>query len=437
MTQFEGLLLYIDYEKIGERLGFGKDFFYNLKVKQNLKYIETNQKRVLKKLQHKLPLNVIFYVYDEAKWKAQSVYDFMVQDERFNPKIVVTKNCAVEGNANYQTKEDVKRCYEFFKKKGMNVEYGYELSPHPCPSPAGRGEDLYIPLEQFKPDIIIYSHPWYVYKTQGPVVCSKFALTFYIPYFIVIAEKWFEYDLRFHKYLFKHYVLSEDIKQSYGSKMPNKGKNLEAVGHPILDYYYLHSEEKEKKYTIYAPHWTVCGNNIRFGTFDWSGYKILEFAKAHPELNWVFRPHPLFYNFIISSNYMSKEELDNYYDEWRKIGFISEGGDYLGLFKESNALITDCGSFIMEYFVSENPMIHLVSEQFEGNSVVQAVDKESYIARNIDELYEHLNTVLLNKNDYKKEQRIQLLQNLNLKNSYSAKRIIDDILNVIGEYNGQ
>ena len=410
------LLLYIDYEKIGQILGFGKDFFYNLKVKQNLKYIEKNQKKVLKKLQHKLPLNVIFYVYDEAKWKSQSVYDLMVQDERFNPKIVVTKNCAVEGNANYQTNE---------------------LSPHPCPSPAGRGEDLYIPLEQFKPDIIIYSHPWYVYKTQGPVVCSKFALTFYIPYFIVIAEKWFEYDLRFHKYLFKHYVLSEDIKQSYGSKMPNKGKNLEAVGHPILDYYYLHSEEKEKKYTIYAPHWTVCGNNIRFGTFDWSGYKILEFAKAHPELNWVFRPHPLFYNFIISSNYMSKEELDNYYDEWRKIGFISEGGDYLGLFKESNALITDCGSFIMEYFVSENPMIHLVSEQFEGNSVVQAVDKESYIARNIDELYEHLNTVLLNKNDYKKEQRIQLLQNLNLKNNYSAKRIIDDILNVIGEYNGQ
>lgn len=429
--------MYIDYEKIGQILGFGKDFFYNLKVKQNLKYIEKNQKKVLKKLQHKLPLNVIFYVYDEAKWKSQSVYDLMVQDERFNPKIVVTKNCAPEGNANYQTTEDVKRCYEFFKKKGMNVEYGYELSPHPYPSPVGRGEDLYISLEQFKPDIIIYSHPWYVYKTQGPVVCSKFALTFYIPYFIVIAEKWFEYDLRFHKYLFKHYVLSEDVKQSYGSKMPNKGKNLEAVGHPILDYYYLHSEEKEKKYTIYAPHWTVCGNNIRFGTFDWSGYKILEFAKAHPELNWVFRPHPLFYNFIISSNYMSKEELDNYYDEWRKIGFISEGGDYLGLFKESNALITDCGSFIMEYFVSENPMIHLVSEQFEGNSVVQAVDKESYIARNIDELYEHLNTVLLNKNDYKKEQRIQLLQNLNLKNNYSAKRIIDDILNVIGEYNGQ
>ena len=421
-----GLFLYIDYEKIGQILGFGKDFFYNLKVKQNLKYIEKNQKRVLKKLQHKLPLNVVFYVYDEAKWKAQSVYDLMIQDERFNPKIVVTKNCAVEGNANYQTTEDVKRCYEFFKNKEMNVEYGYDIE-----------KDNFIPFQNFNSDIIIYSHPWYVYKTQGPVVCSKFALTYYIPYFIVIAEKWFEYDLRFHKYLFKHYVLSEEVQKSYGSKMPNKGKNLKAVGHPILDYYYLNKEEKEKKYTIYAPHWTVCGDNIRFGTFDWSGHKILEFAKSHPELNWVFRPHPLFYNFVLTSGFMSKEELDNYYDEWRRIGSISEGGDYLGLFKESNVLITDCGSFIMEYFVSENPMIHLVSEKFEGNDVVQAVDGVNYSAHNVDELFEYLNTVLLNKNDYKKEQRIQLLQKLNLKNNFCAKRIINDILNDIGEYKDQ
>ena len=162
MLNFRGKLggvLYIDYEKIGEKLGFGKGFFYNLKVKQNLDYIEKNQKRVLKKLKNKPVLNVVFYVYDESKWKSQPVYDLMLQDERFIPKIVVTKNCAIEGNANYQTKEDVKKCYEFFKNKGMNVECGYDFD-----------KDDFIPFETFSPDIIIYSHPWYVYKTQGPVM---------------------------------------------------------------------------------------------------------------------------------------------------------------------------------------------------------------------------------------------------------------------------
>ena len=412
-------MLYIDYEKIGQILGFGKEFFYNMKVKQNLDYIEKNQKSVLKKLKNKSVLNVIFYVYDESKWKSQSVYDLMEQDDRFNPMIVVTKNCAVEGNANYQTSEDVKKCYEFFKNKGANVEFGYDIE-----------QAEFIPFEKFNPDIIIYSHPWYVYKTQGPVICSKFALTFYIPYFIPASEQWHEYGLRFHQYLFRHYVPTDLVKGFYSKNMPNGGKSLKVVGHPILDNY-TNNQQKDKKYTIYAPHWTVCGDNLRFGTFDWSGAKILDFAKAHPELNWVFRPHPLMYNFMQTSGFMLKEEVDKYFDEWKKIGIYSHGGDYTDLFNESCAMITDCGSFLTEYFVTENPVIHLVSDKFTPNMTIKEIDKTYYTAHNWEEAEKHLNEILLNKNDYKKSDRINLLQKLNLKNSCSAKRIVDDILNSI------
>jgi cobalamin biosynthesis Co2+ chelatase CbiK len=109
--------LYIDYEKISEKLGFGKDFFYKLKVRQNLAYIKKNRKQVLKKLKNKSPLKVIFYVYDETKWKSQSVYDLMLEDERFNPTIVVTKNCAVKENANFQTTDDVKNAMSILNQR--------------------------------------------------------------------------------------------------------------------------------------------------------------------------------------------------------------------------------------------------------------------------------------------------------------------------------
>lgn len=416
--------MFIDYEKIGEKLGVGKEFFYNLKVKQNLSYIAKNQKRVLKKLQNKTRLNVIFYVYDEAKWKSQSVYELMTKDERFNPKVIVTKNCAVEGNANYQTTENVKKCYEYFKNKGMNVEYGYDAD-----------KNDFIPFEEFNPDIIIYSHPWYVYKTQGPVVCSKFALTFYIPYFIPASEQWHEYGLRFHQYLFRHYVPTDLVKDFYSKNRKdggkcNGGKSFKTVGHPILDY----AKEKEitPKYLIYAPHWTVCGDNLRFGTFDWSGRKILELAKEHSDLNWVFRPHPLLYKFMQTSGFMSKEEVDNYYDEWKQIGIYSEGGDYTDLFLESYALITDCGSFLTEYFVSENPVIHLISDKFTPNPTITEIDKTYYCAHNWEEFNKLFNDVIIEKNDYKKDERIQLLKKLGLKDDTSAKRIIDDILSVTG-----
>ena len=415
---YYGGLLYIDYEKIGETLGFGKKFFYNMKVKQNLAYIKKNQKRVLKELQNISPLFVIFYVYDEAKWKSQSVYDLMEKDERFEPLIVVTKNCAPEENANYQTAEDVKRCYEYFESKGMRVEYGYDIK-----------KDVFIPFEKFNPDIIIYSHPWYVHEKQGPVICSKFALTYYIPYFLPASEQWHEYGLRFHQYIYRHYIPTELVQNYYSKNMDGYSQSLRVVGHPIFDEYINKDQNSsDKKYIIYAPHWTVCGDNLRFGTFDWSGRKILEFAKDNKELNWVFRPHPLLYNYILTSGFMRKQEIDEYYKEWKSFAEYSEGGDYIDLFNKSYAMITDCGSFLTEYFVTKNPVIHLVSEHLQPNSTIKEIDKTYYTAHNADEMIKHLHQVILDKNDYKKEERTKLLEKFDLKNSSSAERIINDIL---------
>ena len=416
--------MYIDYENIAKKLGFGKEFFYNLKVWQNLNYIKKNQKNVLKKLKNKNPLNVVFYVYDETKWKSWSVYNRMKEYERFNPKIVVTKNCAPEGNPNYQTAEDVKKCCDYFKNRGVQAEFGYDIE-----------KNEFIPFEKFSPDIIIYSHPWYVYKTQGPVMCSRFALTYYIPYFIPASEQWHEYGLRFHSYIFGHFVPTETVREFYSKNMPNKGKSLRVAGHPVFDE--LTENGGEKKYIIYAPHWTVCGDNLRFGTFDWSGYKILEFAKLHKELNWVFRPHPLLYKFLLTSGFMSKEEADNYYNEWKNTGILSEGGDYTDLFSKSYAMITDCGSFLTEYFVTGNPVIHLISDKFTPNPLTKQIDEVYYGAHNTEEMDGFLAEVILNKNDYKKQERCELLQKLNLHNICSGKRIIDIILSDIGESNGQ
>ena len=175
----------------------------------------------------------------------------------------------------------------------MNVEYGYDISSHHNPLLPGKWEN-YIPFEKFYPDIIIYSHPWYVYENQGPVICSKFALTYYIPYFLPASEQWHEYGLRFHQYIYRHYIPTELVRDYYSKNMEGYSRSLRVVGHPIFDEYRNKDKNSDKKYIIYAPHWTVCGNNLRFGTFDWSGRKILEFAKEHKELNWVFRPHPLF-----------------------------------------------------------------------------------------------------------------------------------------------
>ena len=70
----------------------------------------------------------------------------MTKDERFTPYIFVTKCNAPKDNFNYQTIDDIRKTYEFFKTKGMKVQCAYDLE-----------KDAFIPFEKMspKPDIII------------------------------------------------------------------------------------------------------------------------------------------------------------------------------------------------------------------------------------------------------------------------------------------
>ena len=432
--------MYIPYEKIFNTIAlfapvkFGvkiKKFGQKLKVKSNIRHISKNKKKVIKKLKEKIKnnekINVAFYIYDETKWKSQSIYDLMENDKRFIPYVFVSKNCSPENNMNFQTKDDIKKVYDFFKNKKMRVFYAYDIK-----------KDDYIPLNEMpiKPDIVFYSHPWYIFKTQGPVMVSKYAITSYIPYFLATSVSPIEYYTRFHQYVENHYVLNDLIKNYYAKNMENKGINLKSTGHPMLDYFYFNKDKhfENKNYTIYAPHWSVDkNNNLHWGTFLDLGYKILNYAKSHPELNWVYKPHPCLENYLIKNNYFSKDEINSYRKEWQNIGQIMETGDYLDLFMQSKALITDCGSFETEYFLTKKPLIHLKSniDPTPFNPSVEKIVNSCYEAKNFDELEQILNEVLIKNNDYKMLERKKVYEELGYENNYAAKNIIEDILNCL------
>ena len=418
--------MYIPYELIGSLIkkitnnNRFDSFFYNKKVEQNLKYIEKNKPKVINKLKNKLKnnkkLNVVFYVYDSTKWKCQSIYNFLKKDNRFEPKIIATKSSVFDfKNPTFQTDDDILKTYDFFSNKEMNVEFGFDIK-----------KQKHVPLKKFSPDIIFYQHPWYVETSQGPVVCSKFALTCYVPYYFIIEVNKIDYYLRFHKYVENYYVLNEQIKQIFSNNMDNCGKNIKALGYPFLDNCI---NTNEQKYTIYAPHWTVGENNTSYSTFEWSGKFMLEYAKEHKELNWIFKPHPLLYKALINNKIMNEEEAKSYYNEWEKIGIKYENGDYLELFDKSKMMITDCSSFLGEYFIFLKPLIHLMSDKSQFNYSKNPILKTYYKAKNEEELMLLVNT--LPQNDSKKNERNELLKELDLQNNNASKNIIDDILNIL------
>lgn len=408
------------------------DYGMRLKLQQNLDYIDKNKVSVLNRLKEKLKnnvkINVVFYIYDETKWKSQSLYDYLENSEEFIPYIFVTKNCAPKSNFNYQTEADIEKCFHFFKNKKMRVEYAYNIK-----------KEKHIAFDKMKirPDVIIYSHPWYVYKTQGPVIASKYALTYYIPYFLPTSVSPTEYYLRFHQYVENFCVLNETIAKEYSKKMANGGKNLKVLGHPQLDYFYINKDKfyENENYVIYAPHWTIDdNNNLKWGTFKWSGDFILDFAQKHPEYNWIFKPHPCLKAYLKTSGYMSETKIQEYWNTWEKIGKIVEDGDYLDLFMKSNAMITDCGSFLTEFFMTNKPLIHLQNKNSEiFNKTVCKISDNYYNVYDEKELKKSLKDLLIDKNDYKKELRKIYLKDFKSEISFSASKIVNDIKNCINQ----
>ena len=117
-----------------------------------------------------------------------------------------------------------------------------------------------------------------------------------------------------------------------------------------------------------------------------------------------------------------------YWKEWESIGIVCETSDYNDIFAQSVAMITDCGSFLTEFLLTEQPVIHLVSETASAyNDSVNKIVKTYYQVHNLVELETILDSVIVQKNDYKKQERLDIVAELGLKNNYASKNIIDDI----------
>lgn len=139
---------------------------------------------------------------------------------------------------------------------------------------------------------------------------------------------------------------------------------------------------------IYAPRWTTDP--------AWGGSSFLKFcgtffriADKHPEIAVLVRPHPLMFDHFIQIGLMSKEEVTEYREECnaRQNIRIDESKEYHSTFWNSSVLICDFSSIILEYFVTEKPIIYLAyDEKLEYTEMMRAILSGCYIVNNEHEL---------------------------------------------------
>lgn len=222
-----------------------------------------------------------------------------------------------------------------------------------------------------------------------------------------------------------------DTKYSYKRSISGTAfhaNNTVLAGYPKLDDYCEKEIEKSipdkinngKKIVIYAPHWTIrCNNN--YATFHKYYQYFLDLVRENPDINFVFKPHPQLEHRIkllegAAADIISYEEYLQYVKEWDSMpnGLYVNEGDYIGLFVASTCLITDCGSFIGEYLPSGHPCIYLLNDEkkdfMDGyTKVAKEILDSYYLCKNLDEIRECVQRVIMDEEDTKKAVRESVL----------------------------
>ncbi len=358
----------------------------------------------------------------------------------FDIKIFLMSYFAGRFNSDNHEYEQLLITRKYLEGQGYSVYMGYDENYNP------------IDIDILSPDIVMYSNHYMGEHTlhySAPHHWSYQYLTCYFNYGLNVVNTF--------NYHYNHYNVvtnwinfvhtKHDIKMAR-FKSVTKGYNCVLSGYPKLDSYQNGSGSKceydsiDSPIVIYAPHWSILKEDSRLaGTFDKYYDVFINLIEEYPEITFVFRPHPSLRNWVRVFKEEGKLDID--FDNYVKkinsypncIYYLED--DYIGLFKKSTCLITDCGSFIGEYLPSGNPCIYI----FNANKFNQIANYSElgrkilssyYIVDNEYALRETFKNVVLNQQDFKQLDRLKILDEEFINVGTASKVVIETILSRLG-----
>ncbi|SFC14208.1 Glycosyltransferase involved in cell wall bisynthesis [Marinospirillum celere] len=257
-------------------------------------------------------------------------------------------------------------------------------------------------------------------------------LTIYIPYGLECGGGEGNINLQYKQpsleFIDVVYTRSELAQQQFIKYCPYPAEVI-PIGHPRLDYISsgLHTKTTHKKFTIlWTPHFSFTSN--KWSSFDIFFEFLVDLQSNNRDLKIIFRPHPMFYKELNQIGF-DKEKTKNILSEMHDLGFmVDKMIDHRPSFMESDIILADPGSFLIEYLATGKPVVYLENPfGFGLNDEVKDLIDSFYVASSPIELSKIIFD-LKDKNDTKFTKR-QHATNKTFKNIGTASKMIaDDII---------
>lgn len=319
------------------------------------------------RMREKEVITVAFMVMDLPCWKCDSVFRLMMQHPRFRPIIWLVPEI--------QLQDEEER-----RRKHADMQSFFAARQYPV---AGL-ISLQEMRAQYAPDIVFLPKP-YAGATAWEVKDMDRELVCYVPYCFQNGK---DHDFLYgqENVVWYNFYPTPGVLRICERIMPNAAANVVVTGAPVADHYLFEKSDEDETGSawkncpgsplriIWAPHWTVASESVmgecwfKVSTFLDVAEGMLQLAEKYTDqVQWAFKPHPLLRDTLYQLPEWGKERTDAYYERWASMPNTQlETGAYVELFKQSDAMVHDSGSFIMEYLLVDKPCMYL---QLEGASV--------------------------------------------------------------------
>ena len=149
----------------------------------------------------------------------------------------------------------------------------------------------------------------------------------------------------------------------------------------------------------------------------------------------AFKPHPRLYSELVKHPEWGEKRTNEYYNFWRNGPTTQlETGDFVDLFKGSDAMIHDCGSFTVDYLYFNKPVLYDNPDVDAAKETANETGRKAYdVHYHItcdDDIKRFIDDVVLSGNDPLKQKREEYYQNYLLppNGKTVAQNIYDDMV---------
>lgn len=411
-------------KKIVSVLKNQKQKYKNNKYLKEIDELNIKHSDIEKKLRNRgeKPIRYACYVMYAADYGESDIFSLMINDNDFIPKLVVVPDVA-------RGKEHMIKTYNETKTFLINkfgekyILDGYDES-----------KDIYIDhSDEF--DIVSFNCPYDEMHHDLHKISylnKKSILTTHTVYGYFIS-KFGETELYPRPEisgLWKIFLDTNYTLQSYNAASLCHGKNALAFGYPKMDALSKYKiENKKRKKILISPHHSI--NSPTFSLSNFLSYSdfILELPDLYPEIDFVFRPHPLLFANLVNNNFWTEKQVSEYLETIESKGIeYSHGGDYFNIFADCDAIIHDCASYITEWLFTGKPGCFVVRDDKVFDFFTE-LGKESVKyykkAYNKEQIIDFINNLISDNNFMKYSNNPVIKNEIMLNYPLVSKKIVD------------